>query len=244
MRDNTAQPISRIAPTLPGRASASQRWSDLAFLHWRVPASDITPLLPDGLVPDEFGGTSWVGLIAFVLDRARIFGSPPIPYFGSFVEINVRVYAVDDAGRRGVVFLSLDASRLAAVLTARGIFSLPYFWSATNLVRSGRTVKYSSRRHLAHHVGSEIIVRPSTRMSLDDPLATFLTARWGLFTVRGGRTIFVPNQHEPWTLYGATLEHLDDTVLAEAGFPGIAARPPDSVLYGASVTSRFGRAQQ
>jgi uncharacterized protein len=239
------EPLSPIAPPLTGRASASQQWSDLAFLHWRVPADAVAPLLPAGLVPDEFDGTSWVGLIAFVLERASIFGGPPIPYFGSFVEINVRLYAVDERGRRGVVFVSLDASRLAAVLTARSLFSLPYFWSSTQLVRSGRTVRYLarrhlSRRHLSRRIGSEIVVSPSTRMSLDDPLATFLTARWGLFAVRKGKTIYLPNQHEPWTLYRASVVRLDDTILAAAGFPGLTERPPDSVLYGSGVTTRFG----
>ncbi len=68
-----AQPILSIAPLLAGRASASQRWSHLVFLHWRVDAAQVAPLLPAGLVPDEFDGSSWVGLIPFVLDRATVW---------------------------------------------------------------------------------------------------------------------------------------------------------------------------
>lgn len=62
------QPITREAPAMRGTAIASQRWSELTFLHWRVDSSDVAPLLPAGLVPDEFDGTSWVGLIPFLLD--------------------------------------------------------------------------------------------------------------------------------------------------------------------------------
>lgn len=40
-------------------------------------------------------------------------------------EVNVRLYGVDGQGRRGVVFLSLEASSLPAVLAARALFSLP-----------------------------------------------------------------------------------------------------------------------
>lgn len=236
------EPISATAPPLPGRTIASQRWSDLAFLHWTVDTAAVQPLLPAGLVPDEFDGTTWVGLIPFVLDRATIFGSPPVPYFGTFVEINVRLYAVDERGRRGVVFLSLEASRLAAVLAARAAFALPYQWSRSSVVRSDGFFRYSASRHFAAEKHSEIVVRPSTRQVIGDPLAEFLTARWGLFTSIRGTTTFLPNHHEPWTLYEAKLERLDDTLVAAAGLPGVSTRPPDSVLYSPGVTTRFGSA--
>jgi uncharacterized protein YqjF (DUF2071 family) len=203
----------------------------------------VAPLLPAGLRPDEHDGSSWVGLIPFVLDRARIFGSPPIPYFGAFVEVNVRLYAVDERGRRGVVFVSLEASRLAAVLAARAIFSIPYVWAATTLVRSGDEFVYTSRRHTGRRETSTIVVKPTTRMVIADPLAEFLTARWGLFTVHRGRTIFLRNHHEPWELYDATVQKVDDQLLSAAGFAGLAVRQPDSVLYSPGVITRFGSAE-
>ncbi|TFB76357.1 DUF2071 domain-containing protein [Cryobacterium glaciale] len=236
-----AYPISTIAPPLAGRAVASQRWSHLVFLHWRVDAALVAPLLPEGLVPDEYDGSSWVGLIPFVLDRATILGSPPIPYFGNFVEVNVRLYAVDAQGRRGVVFVSLEASRIAAVLAARTLFSLPYVWSRTRLrVDSGR-YRYTSIRHRNHGLHTDIVARPGSIAALDDPLADFLTARWALFTSIRGRTVHLRNHHEPWPIYRADLLRLDDTLLAAAGFAGLADRCPDSVLYSPGVTTWFGR---
>ncbi|TFD47357.1 DUF2071 domain-containing protein [Cryobacterium sp. TMT1-2-1] len=240
MADAAAEPVSSIAAPLLGRASATQRWSHVAFLHWRVDAAAVAPLLPAGLRPDEFEGTSWVGLIPFVLDRATVFGSPPVPYFGSFVEVNVRLYAVDALGRRGVVFVSLEASRLAAVLAARALFSLPYRWSRTSVEISAGEYHYAARRHLAGSLHSDIVVRPRDARVEGDLLADFLTARWALFTRVGGRTIRLRNHHEPWVLYTADLVSLDDTLLAAAGFPGLASRPPESVLYSPGVTTRFG----
>ncbi|KFF59012.1 hypothetical protein JF66_14305 [Cryobacterium sp. MLB-32] len=234
------EPITIIAPPLAGRATASQRWSEIIFLHWRVDAAVVAPLLPKGLVPDIFDGTTWVGLIPFVLDRATLLGSPPVPYFGTFVEVNVRLYAVDQFGRRGVVFISLEASRLAAVLAARALFSIPYMWSATRLQITAGEYRYSSRRHLAGRARSEIVVRPGKQVAAGEPLAEFLTARWALFTRVRGRTVRLRNHHEMWELYRAELVHLDDTLLAVAGFPGLAARPPDSVLYSPGVTTWFG----
>jgi uncharacterized protein YqjF (DUF2071 family) len=236
-----AWPISAAAPPLVGRATASQRWSDLVFLHWRVEADAVAPLLPQGLRPDSFDGSSWVGLIPFVLDRATVFGSAPIPYFGAFVEVNVRLYAVDERGRRGVVFVSLEASRLVAVLAARALFAIPYMWSRTSVEVTAGEYRYSSRRHFAAGARSRIVVRVTDRPVVDDPLADFLTARWALFTRVRGRTIRLRNHHEPWQLYDAELVTLDDTLLAVAGFPGLAGtRPPDSVLYSPGVTTWFG----
>jgi uncharacterized protein YqjF (DUF2071 family) len=229
------------APPLPGRTVASQRWSHLVFLHWRVDAAEVAPLLPEGLSPDLHDGSTWVGLIPFVLDRATIFGSPPVPYFGDFVEVNVRLYAIDEQGRRGVVFVSLEASRLAAVLAARAAFSLPYVWSRTRLVRTDGEFDYSSRRHRDHAASSRIVARPSSTRVHGDALADFLTARWALFTTIRGRTVYLRNTHDAWPLFEAELLELDDSLLARAGFPGLASRAPDSVLYSPGVVTRFGR---
>lgn len=66
-------------------------------------------------------------------DRFPGYGHLPgahlgLPYAGTFTEVNVRVYSRDAAGRHGVVFLSLDADRLAFVLAGR-TGRVPYVWS-------------------------------------------------------------------------------------------------------------------
>lgn len=234
-----AEPLSATAPPLAGPVLASQRWSELCFLHWRVSSDQVAPLLPPGLRPDECAGSSWVGLIPFFLDRATLWGSPPVPYVGAFAEVNVRLYAVDAQGRRGVVFRSLEASRLLAVLAARASFSLPYFWARSALRVDGDQRSAESRRHvsgLAHRSR----IRVGDRVDPGE-LDVFLTSRWGMFVRRFGRTIFVPNEHEPWELHNAELLELEDDLLASAGFPGIAGTPPDSVLWSPGITTRFGR---
>jgi uncharacterized protein len=110
-------------------------------------------------------------------------------------------------------------------------------------VRAGPTLSYTSRRHLGARISTELAITPSSRVLADDPLATFLTARWALFTTRRGRTIYLPNHHEPWTLHSATLVKLNDRLLAKAGFAGVASRAPDSVLYSPGVATTFGRPQ-
>ena len=232
-----SEPIEVTAPDLPGRTSASQLWSDVSFVHWRVDSATVAPLLPEGTRPDEYDGSSWVGLIGFGLSRATLFGSPPIPFFGDFAEINVRLYAVDGRGRRGVVFVTLEAARLAAVLGARAAFSLPYNWARTSLTNDGGSYRYASRRRAG---ATTFVVRPDAAPVVADPLADFLTARWALFVRSRGHTMYLRNTHESWRLMKASLESIDDSLVAAMGFPGVADRAPDSVLFSPGVSTRFG----
>jgi uncharacterized protein YqjF (DUF2071 family) len=231
--------ITHTAPPLPTRAILSQHWGDASFLHWRVPSKAVAPLLPADTHPDEFDGTTWVGLIAFFMARFAILPGPPLPYVGDFPEINVRLYSVDAAGRRGVVFRSLEATRLLTVLGANVAMNVPYKWSRMSMDVT-ETVDYRSRRFGGAHPSTHIVTRPLGSVVEGDALADFLTARWGMHTSILGRTRFVPNEHEPWPLQRAELVSLDDDLVAAAGLPGIATRPPDSVLFSRGVSTRFG----
>lgn len=208
-----------------------QRWSGACFLHWRVDPSLVAPHLPPGTEPDVFDGSAWVGLIPFVLSEFRFLPLPPVPFVGRFVEINVRTYAKDAAGRRGVVFQTLEAEHLPPVLGARAVFGLPYRWAKAAMRTDGDALDYASLRHpgFGDRVRTRIRVTPGNEV-VDDELSRFLTARWGFHERHLGRTIWAANEHEPWPLVRATVDRLDDGLLADAGFPGLADRAPDSVL--------------
>ena len=108
----------------------------------------------------------------------------------------------------------------------------------------GRDRVHDSRRWPGPRgVGGRVVVRVGDLTAGRDPVAEFLTARWGLHTTVLGRTIYVPNEHETWPLHAATLLHLDDSLVAAAGFPALVARPPDSVLWSAGVRTTFGLPQ-
>jgi uncharacterized protein YqjF (DUF2071 family) len=184
-----------------------------------------------------------------------------VPYFGTFWETNVRLYSVDAAGRHGVVFRSLDASRLAVVLGAKVALGLPYRFSAMRgyerrrlgareLGWTSRT-RWPGKRGISSRVAIRVgAVRQDFRAGLgaaaddDDDLAAFLTARWGLHTAVYGRPLFIPNEHPPWTLRSADVLLLDDQLLAAAGFPGLAARPPEHVCFAEGVRTTFGLPQR
>lgn len=233
--------LSASAMPLPGRAVIRQHWRDAVFLHWRVDVATVSPFLPPGTRPDMTpDGASWVGLIPFRLERTAFPPLPAVPWLGTFLETNVRLYAVDETGRRSVVFRSLDAEHLLPVLAARIGLGLPYRWASMRSALRDDTLRYASERlEGASRPRTRIAVRRSGERVEADPLADFLTARWGMHVGRRGGTRYWRNEHEPWPLFRAELIELRDELLADAGFPGLSTRPPDSVLYSPGVTTRF-----
>ncbi|KQO07420.1 hypothetical protein ASF06_12410 [Agreia sp. Leaf244] len=238
--------LTRTAPPLSGGVVAAQEWRQVAFVHWRVAPEVVAPLLPSGVAPDVFDGSTWVGLIAFRLGDARVGPFPPTSRWGSFTEVNVRLYGVDGDGRRGVVFRSLEASSLPAVVAARALFGLPYVWSRTDQRQTSDGWQYASRRRGVLPSSPEPRFRLDVSVDysrrVDDELSLFLTARWGLFQGRLGHTQWLPNEHEPWVLHPARVTTLHDELCAAAGLPGIVDGPPDSVLFSPGVDARFGLA--
>jgi uncharacterized protein YqjF (DUF2071 family) len=49
MRDYPIRTSNQPHPLPPGPWLISQRWNNLLFAHWPVPASSLAPLLPEGL---------------------------------------------------------------------------------------------------------------------------------------------------------------------------------------------------
>ena len=216
-----------------------QRWTDAVFLHWRIPQSVAAAYMPRGVAADEFDGSAWVGLIGFRMQGAGFGAGPGIPYFGSFNEINVRLYSREPDGTRGVVFLSLDASRLAVVVAARAA-GIPYVWSRDRFKPSGPadpSTGYSVRRFRGG-ARSDFMVTPELDAEATDPLSVHVTARFGLHSRFGGKTLYIPNTHGPWPLFRAEVTELEDELVAAVGIP--VSGPPESVLFSPGVRTEFG----
>ncbi|WP_433798541.1 YqjF family protein [Actinomycetospora sp. CA-084318] len=231
------EPVAAAAPPFRGPTMMTQDWKDAAFLHWAVDPAEVAPFLPPGVRPDVHEGVTYVGLIPFRMVGAGVSRGPSIPFFGTFLETNVRLYTVDGRGRRGIVFRSLDADRLAVVLGAQAAFGLPYRWARMSFRHADGELTYRATTIVGGH-RSVVRIRPGAPVT--DGLTTFLTARWGLHERHLGLGLYVPNVHEPWPLRTAELTAFDDELVAAAGFPQLAGRAPDLVHYSPGVSVRFG----
>lgn len=222
------EPVSPVGPPLPGRVLLRQRWEDLIWVHWPVEPSAVEPLLPPGCRPDVLDGRTWVGLVPFHMRGIGLAAGPRMPVLGSFPETNVRLYSVGPDGRRGVVFRSLDATRLLPVAVARLGFGLPYVWSRTRVHATGPTERPGTELEyrVARRRSPSALpaARSTVRVRVGEPvvgdeLDHFLTARWGYHAVVRGRTVFAPVLHDPWPIHAAELVDLDDGLVAAAGLP-------------------------
>ena len=209
-------------------------------MHWPVRPADVVHLFPPGTRPDVFAdGMTYVALVPFQMSRTKVGPSPPVPYFGTFAETNIRLYSVDDRGRHGVLFLSLETSRLAVVAAVRTAMGIPYTWAWMQISRSAETITYESlRRWPQRGLLSRLTISPGEPVE-PTALETWLTARWGAHTRKAGRTWWVPNEHEPWPLRSATILELTDELLAASGVRP--AGEPLRALYSPGVHTRFGR---
>jgi hypothetical protein len=202
-----------------------QTWRDLAFLHWPVEPPAIRGTVPGGLELDLHDGRAWIGLVPFRITDLTTPRGPAVPWLSSFLETNVRTYVVDRAGRRGVWFYSLDASRLIAVAGARVAYALAYYWSKMDLARNGDSVVYASQRRFTPQAASRIEVKIGDAIEQPGELEVFLTARFRLFARRGQRLLTADIEHPPWPLRRAKSVAVSESLLRAAGLPAAAGEP-------------------
>ena len=168
----------------------SQRWNDLLFAHWRLPAATVAHFLPPGLQPDTFQGSAWIGIVPLCMDRLNFRGIPAIPGVRSFPELHVRTYVHDKlTNTPGIYDLSLDIGSLLATAAVRFIFRVPCNWAEMRLnQRTEREFSFYSRRMF---VSNPVIfsaryrgLGPTRRLAevRTGSLEYFFTERYCLFT--------------------------------------------------------------
>jgi len=229
-----------VCPAPVRRPVMTQEWRDLASVHFPYPPDVVARVLPPGLEVDTFADRAWVGILPFSMRRIAAPGLPPVPWLGSFAEVNVRTYVVRD-GVPGVWFCSLDVDRLLPAVVARLTYRIPYCWGRTTHVRTGDRLETRVDRRWpgGDAARARLEVRMGAPLSEPSDLDVVLSARWGLFsTAPRHRLRYAPVDHPPWPLRAATLERCDETLIRAAGFPDPTGEP--HVLASDGVPVRIG----
>ncbi len=215
-----------------------QDWRNITFMHWRYPVRALQPLLPAGLTIDSFEGTAWLSLTPFEVANLRRPPLPALPWLSHFPETNVRTYVRGPGGEPGVWFFSLEAGRALAAWGGKVFYSLPYHHASMGLKKDGRWISYySSRSTPTGPATTNLGVRVREPLCPDD-LATFLTARFRLYTVRGNTLLYVDVEHEAWPLAHADIWHLDQTLIATLGLGTVRGDP--IVHFSSGVRTKIG----
>ncbi len=237
--DEAVKAMRTQAPRRRGAPAVLMTWRSLLFMHWRIDASLMRPLIPRGLEIETFDGSAWIGVVPFTMTGIRHPLLPPLPGLSAFHELNVRTYvrpAQDDRSEAaGVWFFSLDAACAPAVRSARAAYGLNYLLARMSLSRRGNLVEYDSLR--AHNGAPDATFSAAWRIG--DPLppaapgslAHFLTERYCLYTLRRGILARADIHHTPWRLRSATLDRCRSSMISALGLsePEIAAALPATV---------------
>jgi uncharacterized protein YqjF (DUF2071 family) len=213
-------------PLPSGRWLLRQRWNDMLFANWPVPAAALAPLIPEGLQVDTFQGSAWLGIMPFWMEQIKLRGLPPIPGARTFPHLSLRTYVRDpQTGTLGLTFLSLEASNLLAAALGRAFYRLPYHWAEMHMEqRSEREFAfYSRRRFAARPVIFKARYRglgPSQRLaeSRVGTLEYFLMERYCLFSRNhDGQAIQASLHHVAWPLEEAEAEIEQNDLAAVLG---------------------------
>jgi len=191
-----------------GQPVMHQKWGKLLFMHWRIDADLLRPLIPAGLEIDKFDGSAWIAIVPFTMWDIRAFPPyvPTLPGLNAMHELNVRTY-VHLNGTPGVWFFSLDCNNTAAVLGARNFYYLPYYNAEIVLEQRNSIISYSLKRtdepvatfEATWNIGVPL---PTSK---EDSLEFFLTERFCLFSEHKGNLYQSRIHHQSWPLQTATL---------------------------------------
>jgi uncharacterized protein len=253
---------ARAAVPLRHRPVTVHAWEDLVFAHWRHDPDALARMLPRGVRPDVVDGSAWVGLSAYVFRETQVPPFPPSGRLGSMTEVTIEVLTVDDRGRHGVTYRTVDTDNVPAIVAAHALLGVPYTFAHAGSRRRGDTVAHRSVRRPSrafhpfraaraarltpmtqpggtprprHAAALRVVAGPVT----NDPLAVELTTRAGIHARYLAQTVFWQRQHPPLTIRSARVEQLSGDLPAAVGLPGLFDRAPDSTLVVDATTVRY-----
>lgn len=212
-----------------------QRWEHLLFLHWEWDPALVQATLPPGLHVDTFAGRAYLGVVPLFMRNVRPRGVPAIPTVSDFLELNVRTYVHDGAGRPGLYFYSLDCDQPLAVETAKRLLGLRYEHAA---MKAEVDAQQGWVELEAQRAGAVLTDRFRYRgfgpagEAFPESREFFLLERYRLFAgdAGGERLRSVRVCHPPYLFRQAEVPRWSDAVLRFARFD-TGGRAPDHICY-------------
>ena len=106
----------------------SARWGNLIMANYEINPEVLAPYLPHGVELDFHDHKTYVSLVGFMFQKTSLF-KIPIPFLGTFEEINLRFYVKrleGDTIKRGVVFINETVPYKAVAWLANKLYKEHY----------------------------------------------------------------------------------------------------------------------
>lgn len=144
----------------------SARWENLIMANYAVDPEVLKPYLPNGVELDFYNDKTYVSLVGFMFKKTSLFNIP-IPFLGTFEEINLRFYVKRVDGnsiKRGVVFINETVPYKAVAWLANKLYKEHYIAIPTKneiaITSLSKNIKYEWKinkawNHLAVNTAAE-----------------------------------------------------------------------------------------
>lgn len=235
-----------------GNTFLRANWENLIMANYEIDPSALEQYLPKGVELDFYNNKTFVSLVGFMFKKTRLFGIP-IPFFGSFEEINLRFYVRKIENRKikkGVVFINETVPFKIVALLANKLYKEHYISIPTK-----NSIVISDHKHLKYEwkinkKWNAIAVKADTNQYeiTKDTIEEFIFERYFGFTKLSDTSTQEYKIHHPkWMTHKIINSHIDCDFGSMYGdaFSGLNNQKPDSIILaeGSQVSVNWKRDQ-
>lgn len=182
-------------------------WEDLIMANYEIDPNLLLPYLPNGVTLDYYEGKTYVSLVGFLFKKTRLF-NVPIPFFGSFEEINLRFYVQRKLGektQKGVVFINETVPFKIVALIANILYKEHYITIPTKHEITSTAVQkdilYNWKKN-NHWNALSVVAQNSLQPIVTGSMESFIFERYFGFTkINDHTTQSYRIHHKKWKVY-------------------------------------------
>ncbi len=229
----------------------SARWENLIMANYTVNPEVLKGYLPNGVELDLYNKKAYVSLVGFMFKRTSLFNIP-IPFLGTFEEINLRFYVKRVEGdniKRGVVFINETVPYKAVAWLANKLYKEHYIAIPTkNIIRIGnsaKNIKYEWKiNKMWNHLSVNAVVE--NKNMLPGSIEEFIFEHYyGYTKINDGLSQEYTVNHPKWQV-NKVIDysiHCDFTSMYGNDFSFLSNQMPNSVIIanGSPVTVKWKR---
>lgn len=227
------------------------KWENLIMANYAVDPTILIPYLPKGVELDSFEGKCYVSLVGFMFNKTKIF-NVPIPYLGSFEEINLRFYVVRKDGdtlKRGVVFINETVPYAAVAWMANYLYKEHYTAVKTKhdweLTDTSKKINYSWKKNKKWNTIQVNAQSKSNSMKNGSVEAFIFEHYFGYTRVNENKTLEYGINHPSWKINQVIDYRIncDFEQMYGSDFAFLNAQQPDNVILaeGSDVSVKWKR---
>ncbi|WP_395049474.1 YqjF family protein [Flavobacterium sp.] len=179
-------------------------WENIIMANYEIDPKILIPFIPQGVELDLFNGKAYISLVGFMFKKTKLFNIP-IPYLGTFEEINLRFYVIRKEGnkiKRGVVFINETIPYPIVAWMANKLYKEHYTVVPTkHEISNDDNIKKANFEWLLNKKWNRIYVEASTETKemKNDTLEQFIYEHYYGFTkIDAHKTEEYKLQHPSW----------------------------------------------